>query len=216
MSLSKVLITGSSKGLGYYLAKYFALKGHSVIIHGRNKKRLEVINEEIKKTGTESEYFISNLENSNEIIDFSDFAIKKNVKILINNAGVTCPNKPFQEIDYNIIKKMIDVNITAPIMLINLLKNNIEQIININSMSGLESKKNRTIYAATKWGFKGFSESLKKEENTYAILDVYPTNIRTWPERKNAMNVNFVVKKIYSSMISKDKELILDGRINDY
>ena len=216
MSLSKVLITGSSKGLGYYLAKYFAFKGHSVIIHGRNKKRLEVINEEIKKTGTESEYFISNLENSNEIIDFSDFAIKKNVKILINNAGVTCPNKPFQEIDYNIIKKMIDVNITAPIMLINLLKNNIEQIININSMSGLESKKNRTIYAATKWGFKGFSESLKKEENTYAILDVYPTNIRTWPERKNAMNVNFVVKKIYSSMISKDKELILDGRINDY
>tara|TARA_Y100000389_G_scaffold198936_1_gene236376 strand:+ start:395 stop:1045 length:651 start_codon:yes stop_codon:yes gene_type:complete len=216
MSLSKVLITGSSKGLGYYLAKYFAFKGHSVIIHGRNKKRLEVINEEIKKTGTESEYFISNLENSNEIIDFSDFAIKKNVKILINNAGVTCPNKPFQEIDYNIIKKMIDVNITAPIMLINLLKNNIEQIININSMSGLESKKNRTIYAATKWGFKGFSESLKKEENTYAILDVYPTNIRTWPERKNAMNVDFVVKKIYSSMISKDKELILDGRINDY
>ena len=216
MSLSKVLITGSSKGLGYYLAKYFALKGHSVIIHGRNKKRLEVINEEIKKTGTESEYFISNLENSNEIIDFSDFAIKKNVKILINNAGVTCPNKPFQEIDYNIIKKMIDVNIAAPIMLINLLKNNIEQIININSMSGLESKKNRTIYAATKWGFKGFSESLKKEENTYAILDVYPTNIRTWPERKNAMNVDFVVKKIYSSMISKDKELILDGRINDY
>ena len=216
MSLSKVIITGSSKGLGYYLAKYFALKGHSVIIHGRNKKRLEEINEEIKKTGTESEYFISNLENSNEIIDFSDFAIKKNVKILINNAGITCPNKPFQEIDNNIIKKMIDVNITAPIMLINLLKNNIEQIININSMSGLESKKNRTIYAATKWGFRGFSESLKKEENTYGILDVYPTNIRTWPERKNAMNVDFVVKKIYSSMISKDKELILDGRINDY
>jgi len=216
MSLSKVIITGSSKGLGYYLAKYFALKGHSVIIHGRNKKRLEEINEEIKKTGTESEYFISNLENSNEIMDFSDFAIKKNVKILINNAGITCPNKPFQEIDNNIIKKMIDVNITAPIMLINLLKNNIEQIININSMSGLESKKNRTIYAATKWGFRGFSESLKKEENTYGILDVYPTNIRTWPERKNAMNVDFVVKKIYSSMISKDKELILDGRINDY
>ena len=45
---------------------------------------------------------------------------------------------------------------------------------------------------------------------------MYPTNIRTWPERKNAMNVDFVVKKIYSSMISKDKELILDGRINDY
>ncbi len=216
MSLSKVLITGSSKGLGYYLAKHFASKGHSIIIHGRNKKRLERVNEEIKKIGTESEYFISDLANISEIIDFSNFALKKNVKILINNAGVTCPNKPFKEIDNNIIKRMIDVNITAPIMLINFLKDNLEQVININSMSGIESKKNRTIYAATKWGLRGFSESLKKEKNLYGILDVYPTNIRTWPERENAMNVDLVVNKIYGSMISKDKELILDGRINDY
>ena len=83
-------------------------------------------------------------------------------------------------------------------------------------MTGIESKKNRTIYAATKWGLRGFSENLKKEKNLYGILDVYPTNIRTWPERENAMNVDLVVNKIYGSMISKDKELILDGRINDY
>ena len=44
----------------------------------------------------------------------------------------------------------------------------------------------------------------------------YPTNIRTWPERKNAMDVDFVVKKIYDSMIANEEELILDGRINDY
>jgi len=216
MSLSKVLITGSSKGLGYYLAKYYASKGHSVILHGRNEERLEKVNKEIKKINNSSEYYISNLENTNEVINFSNFAIKKNVKILINNAGIICPGVPFKKINIVTIKKMIDVNIAAPIMLINLLKDNIDQVININSMVGLETKKNRTMYAATKWGLKGFSDSLKKEENTYNVLDVYPTNIRTWPERDNAMDVNFVVDKIYSSMLAKDKELILDGRINDY
>ena len=79
-------------------------------------------------------------------------------------------------------------------------------------MVGIEPKKNRTIYAATKWGLKGFSESLKKEETKTKILDVYPTNIKTWPERENAMEIDFVLNKIYEAMINGESELILDGR----
>ena len=79
-------------------------------------------------------------------------------------------------------------------------------------MVGIEPKKNRTIYAATKWGLKGFSESLKKEETKTKILDVYPTNIKTWPERENAMEIDFVLNKIYEAMINGETELILDGR----
>lgn len=79
-------------------------------------------------------------------------------------------------------------------------------------MVGIEPKKNRTIYAATKWGLKGFSESLKKEETNIKILDVYPTNIKTWPERENAMEIDFVLNKIYEAMINGETELILDGR----
>ena len=111
---------------------------------------------------------------------------------------------------------MIKVNLRAPILLTKYLSKQLKNVININSIVGREPKKNRTLYAATKWGLRGFSESLKKEDNGFEILDVYPTNIRTWPERKNAMDVDFVVKKIYDSMIANEEELILDGRINDY
>ena len=76
----------------------------------------------------------------------------------------------------------------------------------------MSQKKNRTIYAATKWGLKGFSESLKREETKTKILDVYPTNIKTWPERENAMEIDFVLNKIYEAMINGESELILDGR----
>ena len=53
---------------------------------------------------------------------------------------------------------------------------------------------------------------LKKEETNIKILDVYPTNIKTWPERENAMEIDFVLNKIYEAMINGETELILDGR----
>ena len=43
-------------------------------------------------------------------------------------------------------------------------------------------------------------------------MDVYPTNIKTWPERENAMEIDFVLNKIYEAMINGETELILDGR----
>ena len=137
---------------------------------------------------------------------------QKNVKFLINNAGMICPNLSFKEFEYKLIERMILVNLVAPIKVTNKLISSLHQIININSMVGIEPKKNRTIYAATKWGLKGFSESLKKEETKTKILDVYPTNIKTWPERENAMEIDFVLNKIYEAMINGESELILDGR----
>ena len=47
MSLSKVLITGSSSGLGNHLALYFSEKGHEILLHGRNEHNLIRIKNEI-------------------------------------------------------------------------------------------------------------------------------------------------------------------------
>ena len=80
-------------------------------------------------------------------------------------------------------------------------------------MVGLEVKAPRTLYSATKWGLRGFSNSLKKENNNIKILDVYPTNIKTTPDRQNAMELNFVVESIYQSFIKNKEQLILDGRV---
>tara|TARA_B100001248_G_scaffold262596_1_gene259866 strand:- start:2694 stop:3344 length:651 start_codon:yes stop_codon:yes gene_type:complete len=216
MSLSKVLITGSSGGLGMHLAKLFANKGHEIILHGRDKEKLESLKKDIIKSGNKAEYIVADLNNEKDLANLCDYSLSENVKILINNAGIICPNLSFSKITDDIIDSMIVVNLIAPIKIINKLSYNLKYVININSMVGIEAKKNRTLYAASKWGLRGFSNSLKMENNPYNILDVYPTNIKTWPERENAMDVNMVVNKIYDSMISNEEELILDGRINDY
>ena len=212
MSLSKVLITGSSSGLGNHLALYYSQKGHEILLHGRNEKKLIKIQSEINKNGLNAKYIVADLNHKKGVELLCNKAKKENIKILINNAGIICPGLPLKDISYDKIESMLEVNLVAPIKIINALNNVLDHVININSMVGLEPKKNRSLYAASKWGLRGFSESLKKEENRFKILDVYPTNIKTWPERENAMDINFVLESIYDAMLKEKKELILDGR----
>ena len=212
MTLDKVLITGSSNGLGKHLALYFLEKGHEVILHGRNKEKLETILSEIKSKNKLVKYYACDLLEEKSIENLANFAKTENIKILINNAGMHCKNKPFLDLDIEYINNIINLNLKVPIILTYYLLSSLNNIININSMSGIESKKYRTLYAASKWGLKGFSESLKNEINKKYILDVYPTSIKTNDKIENGMEVSNVAEAIYEAYINKKKEVILDGR----
>jgi len=190
--MNKVLITGANSGLGKHLVSKFKNEGYDVMEHNGSKH-----------------YDISNEDNIKALArDAKDFG----VNILINNAAITCPSKEFLLYSDSEILNMIKVNLTAPILLTYYLMDQLSNIININSMVGLEVKPIRTLYSATKWGLRGFSQSLKEENKNINILDVYPTNIKTSPDKVNAMDIDFVVNSIYNSFFNKEQTLILDGR----
>jgi len=209
--LDKVLITGSSKGLGKSLAQYFFENGHEVILHGRDETALR---ETKHKISSEKyiDYYVCDLNNESEIFELSKFAKSKEINLLINNAGIQCANKNFLDLEKKYIEDIINTNLKAPILLMHCMLSYINGVININSMSGIETKKFRTLYASTKWGLKGFSDCLKKENQEKNILDVYPTNIKTSSKVKNGMELNYVTKSIYDSYYNNENELILDGR----
>ena len=187
-----VLITGASRGLGIFLKEKFSAKGHFVLSHN-GRKHLD----------------ISNIK---QVKALAELAIQNNITVLVNNAAIGCPSIPFEQYNLKQINDMIDVNLRAPILLSHILMNQLNTIININSMVGLEVKSPRTIYSATKWGLRGFTNSLKQENDNLNVLDVYPTNIKTTPERTNAMDPVMVAHKIYESYYNKEQKLILDGR----
>jgi short-subunit dehydrogenase len=187
-----VLITGANSGLGKSLAIKFKLEGHFVFEHlGHNHFDLSEI-EDIELLIKEEK--------------------SSKVNVLINNAAILCPNIEFSNYDTNKIASMINVNLLAPILLIHGLKDQLLNVININSMVALETKKNRMIYSASKCGLSGFSESLKISDDELKILDVYSTNIKTNTSIKNAMELDFVVNSIYRAFINQQEKLILDGR----
>ena len=193
MIKKNVLITGTSRGLGYQLAKKFEKEGHNVLQHFGKK-----------------DY---DLKSQIEIEELAKNAKQFGVKVLINNAGILCPGIEFKDYSLEQINEFIDVNLRAPIVLIHLLKDEIENIININSIVGLEVKRNRTLYSASKWGLRGFSNSLKTESECLDILDVYVS--RLVDQDKNAhegLQTKKVSDLIYEAFVKKQKELILDGR----
>lgn len=193
MMKKKVLITGTSRGLGYQLAKKFEKEGHNVFQHFGKK-----------------DY---DLNSQMEIEELAKNAKQFGVKVLINNAGILCPGIEFKDYSLEKINEIIDVNLRAPIVLIHLLKDEIENIININSIVGLEVKRNRTLYSASKWGLRGFSNSLKTESECPDILDVYVS--RLVDQDKNTdkgLQTKKVSELIYDAFVKKQKELILDGR----
>ncbi len=192
MIKDNVLITGCSSGLGVFLAEKFESMGHKVIKHNGRKH-----------------FDLNNIEDIKSLVELS---VDNDVKLLINNAAIGCPSKKLEDYDIEEINSMINVNLRAPIILVFLLSKYLNNIININSMVGLEIKKNRTLYSATKWGLRGFSNSYELEQENIQTLDIYPTNIKTTPERKNAMDANWVVDEIYKAYIKGETSLILDGR----
>ena len=123
-----VLITGANSGLGVHLTSKFKSEGYNVLEHKGHK-----------------DYDLSNVD---EVKNLAQKAIDFQVNILINNAAIVCPNKKFPLYQSLEVENMIGVNLTAPILLSYYLHDYLTNIININSMVGLEVKSPRTLYSA--------------------------------------------------------------------
>jgi NAD(P)-dependent dehydrogenase (short-subunit alcohol dehydrogenase family) len=104
--MKNVVITGTSRGIGFELAKLLANKGHQVLALSRNTKPLQIINH---KNITTISVDIS----KNTDFDIVTGFIKKkwkHVDILVNNAGKLI-NKPFTDLTADDFLEVYKVNV---------------------------------------------------------------------------------------------------------
>ena len=215
-----VLITGSNKGLGKEIALVFANNKFDIILHGRDKKELEKVQKQISKMGVNCLSISGDLKSEKTIEKLEKASRENNISVLVNNAGLHCPNLPLEKLDDEQISDMISTNLLVPIKLTKrIYKQFIQEgngtVININSVSGLQNSKLRSIYSASKWGLRGFSDTLRKEakDHNVRIIDVYPSRIKTKPEFDRGMESRNVAQKIYDAYLGKSKDkIILDER----
>ncbi len=214
-----VLITGSSKGLGAELAFLFAKQRFNIILHGRNKEALQQVSKKLSEFGIGIDIVQGDIKYPETLDKLYEKAREKNIDILINNAGIGL-KMPLNEI---IDEKIDDILATNLLSVIKLTKRVygffIEKkkgtIININSMSGRENHFLRTVYCASKWGLRGFADTLQKEalEHGVRILNIYPTMIKTSLDYTEGMETYEVAEKIYAAFENPSlTELIIDGR----
>ncbi len=87
-----ILITGSTDGIGKQCALELAQMGHTVFIHGRNKKRLNETSRWIQSqvSSAKIEMLLADFASLKEVRQLADSIISRNkpLDVLINNAGV--------------------------------------------------------------------------------------------------------------------------------
>lgn len=197
----KVLITGSSKGIGAAIATVLAQNNYDVILLGRNKKTLENLAQKINAKG----YIVVDLlENNSAQKTFSRTKnIVKNIDVLINNAGEYLYGK-IENTTNSDIEKLLKLNTQIPYELISLFvkdmkTNNFGRIINIGSISGVIGEANASLYSMTKSALIGMTKAL--------ALELAQNNITV-----NTINPGFVQTDLLENTFDKDfsKEELLD------
>ena len=162
--MKNVVITGTSRGIGFELAKQFANKGHQVLAISRNTKPLEAIN---RKNITLLSVDISNNSDIKMVTSFIKNNWKK-VDILINNAGKLI-NKPFTELTSNDFLEVYKVNVFG---VAEITKNLIpylqkgSHVVTVSSMGGIQGSMKfpgLAAYSSAKGAVITLSELLAEE-----------------------------------------------------
>ncbi len=185
MDRKTVLITGSSKGLGRALALQFSKNGCDIIIHGRNRKDLENVKEEVLKNNVYCNVVIGDVTSVKTIEELAKIAKIKDIFVLINNVGIASKSL-LQEVNDKEIDEVINVNLLSIMKLTARIyrffvskKSGI--IININSTGGISCSEDGIIYCTSKHGLKGFTDSLRinAKKNNIKVVGVYPAGMWT-------------------------------------
>ena len=95
--MKTVVITGSARGLGFNMAKFFRENNYNVVISDLKEDNLKKAKEELSEIKSKGEIIyrvcdVSKLKDLEELRDFSVNVFKK-IDIWINNAGVNQPQK---------------------------------------------------------------------------------------------------------------------------
>ena len=167
---ANVLITGGASGLGKIMGRMALEKGAKCfIIWDINLVGIEATRKELGKYGKVKGYVVD--VSNNEIVNV---AYRKTVEdcgeidILINCAGIITSNKTFDQQTPDEIVKTMNINTIAPMfvaraMLPDMLKRNRGHVCTIASAGGMISNPKMSVYAASKWGVIGWSDSVRIE-----------------------------------------------------
>ena len=162
--MKNIIITGTSRGIGFEMAKLFSKAGHRVLALSRNSKPVSELN---LKNVTALEFDIAE---ETEIAKLSTYLqnTMKTVDVLINNAGFLV-NKPFSEITSEEFRKCYEINVFGVASLIKTVLPFMKKeghVVNISSMGGVQGSvkfSGLSAYSSSKGAVITLTELLAEE-----------------------------------------------------
>ena len=178
MKNKTVFITGTSSGIGKETAFRFASTGARVVLtYHKKKKEGRRTEKHCVELGADDTLLLHlDVMNDKSIADAIKQTRKKygNIDILINNAG-TGVVKPFKDNSTNEIEQQLRTNLEGLIKVTHAFIPHVrEAIINVGSFLSKNAFPDMAVYCASKFGVRGFTQSLAQELPDLRICCVNP------------------------------------------
>ncbi|MCI8384789.1 MAG: SDR family oxidoreductase [Clostridia bacterium] len=170
--------------------------------------------------------FIGDISDEEFIVDtIKEISNLGDIKVLINNAGEPSFKMPilYNKDDIDKCFKGLEGMILLSTEVLKAKNENDLKIINIMSSAALRGNKQEAVYCATKWGEKGYTESLKVayKGTSVKVIGVYPGGINTdfyknsrdyvSEEKQNSfMNPKDVAKTILDNVLNETNLTVAD------
>ena len=181
------LITGATGGIGKQIARQLSALGATLILHGRNEVKLRALLNELNNQRHTSVIADLTTEEGRNTI-FHTVKQIGGLTMLINNAGVSGFGM-FEQANIKQVERVINTNLTSTIALTLRLLPVLKQqgqsyLVNVGSVYGSIGYPSQALYCASKFGLKGFTESLFRE------LSGSGTNVLYFAPRATETSIN--------------------------
>ncbi|HKV92072.1 MAG TPA: SDR family NAD(P)-dependent oxidoreductase [Candidatus Angelobacter sp.] len=187
--LKIAVITGGGSGIGLALARAFSRTGYSVVISGRDAKRLQAAAAELNKNNANIQAIACDVRDPASVQRlFQEIAARhETVNVLINNAGIAHALAPVEQLPVETWKQVIETNITGTFLVTRAalpLMRAGSTIVNNLSIAAIRPFAGMSAYNASKFGALGFTQALREElrQKGIRVLALLPgaTNTDIW------------------------------------
>ena len=202
------IVTGSSRGIGYEIAKLYLKEGAKVVVCGSSdvtaqkavtnlQKELNIDDEAILGTGID-------LKDNASIKMVITKTIERfgKIDVLVNNAGITSSESILESTDES-FQNMFEINFFSCVRLIRevipYMKKSGGSIINTSSMVGIYASPYQAAYSSSKFAVNGLTKACAKELGQY--------NIRVNAVAPGVVGTDMVTKNVTKEM----KQLLVNS-----
>jgi short-subunit dehydrogenase len=188
LSGKTVVITGASSGVGRAIALGFARQRAKLVLGARRRLVLDEVVEECKELGGTAMAVTTDVTDADAVKRLAATAMEFSgaIDIWVNNAGVLAAG-PFEETPVEVHDEVIRINLMGYIHGAHAAIPHFKQqkrgiLINNISLGGWFPTPYAVGYSASKFGLRGFSESLRGELRKWSsiyVCDLFPAFLDT-------------------------------------
>jgi len=180
-----VIVTGASRGMGAWIARWLSRAGADVIITARSYKDLQAHEKNIRADGGIAVSVSGDVSDPKTCFDVVETAMNRFGKIdaLVNNAGILEPISKIAECDPEQFKQNILINLIGPFYMIrealSALRESKGRVINVSSGAAINPVASWSAYCAAKAGLTHLTRVLAAEEPSITAVSVRPGVVDT-------------------------------------